>query len=62
MTRRKIDKLPAPVVRELTKYEKFCKLRDEMNPPGSLGGTYYPKYSEQQAFDLAVNFLVDDDK
>lgn len=36
------------------KYEKFCKLRDEMGKPRTLGGTFYPKYSEREAFDLAV--------
>jgi hypothetical protein len=36
------------------KYAKFCKLRDEMGKPRTLGGTYYPKYSEREAFELAI--------
>lgn len=43
-------------------YENFCKLRDEMGKPRSLGGTCYPKYSEREAFELAANFIVDDGK
>ncbi len=51
--KRKI-KFPLPPPAPPTKYEIFCKLRDEMGKPTSPGGTYYPKYSEREAFELAI--------
>ena len=39
----------------IDKYATFCKLRDEVTPPLTIGATYYPKYTEREAFEKAIS-------